>query len=196
MEPGKRPAEYVYEFSHELMHFMMRVHNGYQGAICRLPWFEETVCEAFSLYALKHVHDGWQKFGLPADKETADSFSSLLKWSLEKRADDLPDGQPDARFPLTNPSDAEEFAYNACSDEARIARIPIRNTMYELILVCPSILYELLDYHLHINSDGITIAFDDWEQAGENAGRLFALEELQRSLFGSRGQDDAACLVK
>lgn len=52
-------AEYVYEFSHELMHILAGYELRPQTSTARHVWFEEMICEAASLYMLKRYAMSW-----------------------------------------------------------------------------------------------------------------------------------------
>ncbi|WP_025916297.1 hypothetical protein [Herminiimonas sp. CN] len=56
---GRRWAEYVYEFSHELFHILANYENHAPPRIASHLWFEETLCETVSLYALRRMSASW-----------------------------------------------------------------------------------------------------------------------------------------
>jgi len=49
-------AQYAYQFSHEFCHVLCGYRDGYQGH----RWFEETVCEAASLYVMRAMARTWK----------------------------------------------------------------------------------------------------------------------------------------
>jgi hypothetical protein len=54
-------ARYAYEFAHELAHILTNYeHHAPGGALRPNQWFEEAVCEAASLYALKRLAFAWE----------------------------------------------------------------------------------------------------------------------------------------
>lgn len=58
---GEQWPRYAYEFAHELSHILMNYdhHAGARSASVN-QWFEEAVCEAASLYALKRLTAVWE----------------------------------------------------------------------------------------------------------------------------------------
>jgi hypothetical protein len=61
---GTRWQEYAYEFAHELCHIMSNYDQNLGADTGRYnQWFEETLCEAASLYALKGVAGTWEASG-------------------------------------------------------------------------------------------------------------------------------------
>ena len=44
----RRWSQFIYQFSHELVHLSIRFESGYQGETCAIKWLEETICEAYS----------------------------------------------------------------------------------------------------------------------------------------------------
>ena len=49
-------AQYAFQFGHELCHVLCRFDEGDRGNL----WFEESICEAASLYVLQSMADEWQ----------------------------------------------------------------------------------------------------------------------------------------
>ncbi|MEO8170380.1 MAG: hypothetical protein ABI575_05895 [Oxalobacteraceae bacterium] len=72
---GTRWAEYVYEFSHELFHILAHYENHAPPGLASNLWFEETLCEAVSLYTLRQLSLSWERF--PPRPEWA-SYASTL----------------------------------------------------------------------------------------------------------------------
>lgn len=58
---GKNWAEFVYEFSHELFHILANYENHAPPKIASHLWFEETLCEAVSLYTLRQLSASWEQ---------------------------------------------------------------------------------------------------------------------------------------
>ena len=59
---GTRWAEYVYEFSHEMFHILANYENHAPPKFASHLWFEETLCEAVSLYTLRQLSLSWKQF--------------------------------------------------------------------------------------------------------------------------------------
>lgn len=56
---GRRWAEFVYEFSHELFHILANYENHAPPKMAPHLWFEETLCETVSLYTLRQLSASW-----------------------------------------------------------------------------------------------------------------------------------------
>lgn len=72
----QRWAEYVYEFSHEMFHILARYENHAPPNVASNLWFEETLCEAVSLYTLRQLSSRWEQF--PPRAEWV-SYASTLR---------------------------------------------------------------------------------------------------------------------
>lgn len=83
---------YVYEFAHELCHVMSN-HDEHADVKRHNQWFEETLCETASLYALQAVAKTWT---LTATDETEVALAPRLRRFydnlLAERTRDLPAG--------------------------------------------------------------------------------------------------------
>jgi len=86
-------AEYVYEFSHELVHILANYERHAQPEYRRHQWFEEMLCETVSLYMLKHFALTWS--GAPPLPETsgyAPALQAFTRRALSERHRKLPAG--------------------------------------------------------------------------------------------------------
>ena len=50
-------SQIIYQLSHEMCHYAMRHDKTDKNYV--LKWFEETICEAFSLYSLNYFSEHW-----------------------------------------------------------------------------------------------------------------------------------------
>lgn len=80
---GNRWHLYVFEFAHELCHLMSNFDANIDGSPRRHnQWFEESLCEAASLYALESLASKWERnpaeSGLPGQAAKLRSFFNLL----------------------------------------------------------------------------------------------------------------------
>ena len=57
---GRRWAEYTYEFAHELCHVYANYQQRPNSALAPHQWFEESLCEAASLFVLRRMSRAWQ----------------------------------------------------------------------------------------------------------------------------------------
>ena len=76
---GRRWAEYVYEFSHELFHILANYENHAPPRMASHLWFEETLCETVSLYTLRQLSASWAQS--PPRAEWASYASALSQYT-------------------------------------------------------------------------------------------------------------------
>lgn len=86
-------AEYVYEFSHELVHILANYEHHAKPAHMRHQWFEEMLCETVSLYMLKHFALTWNAAPpLPETSGYAPALQAFTRRALSDRHRKLPAG--------------------------------------------------------------------------------------------------------
>lgn len=89
----QRWAEYVYEFSHELIHILANYETHSQPEQVRHQWFEETLCETVSLYMLKQFSLTWSAAPpLPESREYGPALQAYTMRALSDRHRKLPAG--------------------------------------------------------------------------------------------------------
>lgn len=76
---GRRWAEFVYEFSHELFHILANYENHAPPRMAPHLWFEETLCEAVSLYTLRQLSASWEQ--APPRAEWASYAPTLSRYT-------------------------------------------------------------------------------------------------------------------
>lgn len=86
-------AEYVYEFSHELVHILASYEKNERPEHRRHQWFEEMLCETVSLYMLKHFALTWNAAPpLPESHGYAPAIQAFTRRALSDRHRKLPAG--------------------------------------------------------------------------------------------------------
>lgn len=86
-------AEYVYEFSHELVHILANYEHHARPEHRRHQWFEEMLCETVSLYMLKHFSLTWGAAPpLPEAGGYAPALQAFTRRALSDRHRRLPAG--------------------------------------------------------------------------------------------------------
>lgn len=86
-------AEYVYEFSHELVHILANYERHATPGHMRHQWFEEMLCETVSLYMLKHFALTWNAAPpLPQTSGYAPALQAFTRRALSDRHRKLPAG--------------------------------------------------------------------------------------------------------
>lgn len=100
----RRWAEYVYEFSHELLHILVNYEYHAPPRLASHQWLEEALCETVSLHTLKSLAGRWERLG-------TDSAWGQYAATLNEYAD-IVTSEPHRRLP-ENMSLAAWFRQNA-----------------------------------------------------------------------------------
>lgn len=89
---GQSWALYVYEFAHELCHVLSN-HDQHAKAKRHNQWFEETLCETASLYALTRVAGAWELVApSPVWAKRAPRLRAFYDRLMAEETRRLPDG--------------------------------------------------------------------------------------------------------
>lgn len=148
-------AQTIFQLSHELCHYAIRQHKDDKNFT--LSWFEEIVCEAMSLYALKFASKNWEQCKLYENNSSfASNIDNYLCNELKKTGTDT------FRQCITVELLKEYEAH--CCDE-RETRRNERNSLYYSITIRPSDCRYFCDYINYVNQQNkITIDFNKWEK--------------------------------
>lgn len=82
---------YVYEFAHELCHVLSN-HDAHAETRKHNQWFEETLCETASLYALQAMAQKWELSAVPERAALAPRLRRFYDALLAERNRELPAG--------------------------------------------------------------------------------------------------------
>ncbi|MCX7047856.1 MAG: hypothetical protein NTX50_20515 [Candidatus Sumerlaeota bacterium] len=75
-------CQYSYQFAHEFCHVLCGYKDGYQGN----KWFEETLCETASMFAMRKMAKSWKKAApYPNWKDYRDSLREYVDDIIRKR---------------------------------------------------------------------------------------------------------------
>lgn len=88
---------YVYEFAHELCHVLSN-HDLHAQTRKHNQWFEETLCETASLYALQAVAQRWDMAAESSRAAAAPRLRRFYDVLLAERTRELPAGTPLSRW--------------------------------------------------------------------------------------------------
>lgn len=89
---GSYWAQLVYQFSHEMCHLMSN-YDLAPNNVSRQQWFEESLCEAFSLFALDRMANRWSDDPpYPQWREYAPEFADYAQSNLQQAHRRLPKG--------------------------------------------------------------------------------------------------------
>ena len=146
----------IFQLSHEMCHYAIR-----QSKIDRdftLSWFEEIACEAMSLYALRWAAEHWKCCKLySCNTGFGDSIRDYLNKELSKSGTGV----------FRKCTSIEMLMqYNA--EEKRETHRDERNQLYYEIEKDPSLCRCFCDYQRYLDSNGVTINFEEWEKKDDN----------------------------
>jgi hypothetical protein len=93
-------SQYTYQFAHELCHILARYDHHTRA---QHQWFEESLCEAASLFVLSKMHAAWEKDPpYPNWKSWGANFDTYLNQMLADRTRRLPPDQTMAQWIRAN----------------------------------------------------------------------------------------------
>jgi hypothetical protein len=93
---GSYWSQLVYQFSHEMCHVMSN-YDLAPNNVSRQQWFEESLCEAFSLFALERTAQSWKENPpYPNWKDYAPHFIEYQRNQIAQAYRKLPEGM---KFP-------------------------------------------------------------------------------------------------
>lgn len=156
-------AQLIYQLSHEMTHYLCRQYrNDSRGNYNSLSWFEETICEAMSLFILKIASENWHnnhlsKINPKFSKSLKDYYSNELSKTVINNGDIF----------IENVSSLSELEYiNIHAVDKRELRVNARNKTFDLI--CSSKngdIQKIIEYNDYIkeNSKNLLIDFEKWE---------------------------------
>ncbi len=163
-------ASYIYHLSHELTHYVIRQYKPKKEVI--IKWFEETLCEAMSLYSLKKAGESWNECALAS---IYPSYGvSLIKFLNEIYYENSPSvlSQCHTLFDLQN-------IENSCENN-RIARSAERNYLVNTFCEYPQYISSVVYYPYYIQGS-LQIDFSAWKKKDPNP-LISRLEHIQPKL--------------
>lgn len=147
-------SQFIYQLSHEMTHYVIRQ---YKTAIVK--WFEETVCEAMSLYILHVSSVRWTECDLyPINFCYGKSLECYWKNEYEQTEDSV--------LKHCHTIHELELIEEKCETN-RKGRSIERNYLFDTFCVMPSSIAEFVYYPLYM-SGNLQIDFDSWESKQEN----------------------------
>ncbi len=153
VEEESKWNQVIYQMSHEIMHYALRQKREKKGEI--LSWFEETLCEAFSLYTMSIAMTKWKICSFyKLNKNYYKYIGSYFNKELNKKGDKISEC---VTLDCLREIDKE-------AETHREWRYDIRNAVFELFKVYPKGIAEILDYSEYVEEDMLTINFYKWEQ--------------------------------
>jgi hypothetical protein len=145
-------SQFYFQFGHEITHYVFRQYKKNKGVI--IKWFEETVCEAMSLYVMNIIGQYWAANALYSkNSEYNIAIDDYIAKELEKTGTDK----------LRGCNTLEQLKeVNQTSEENRDDRCFERSYLYGKFLELPDKIYSIFYYTDFIRQDGLLINFDKW----------------------------------
>ncbi|GAA0857765.1 hypothetical protein GCM10008916_12800 [Clostridium nitritogenes] len=164
-------AQIIYQLSHELCHYTLaqKLYNKDS-----LKWFEETLCEAFSLYILNFCSEKWSDCFL--SKYSSAYHKGISNYLTEIYNKITTTG-------LKRCKNIYDLIFiNETSEEDRIQRVIERNYVFNLFKIYRDDIPLITDYRKYIQSE-VLIDFDKWIQDTNNNEFIIELSKIQPKII-------------
>ena len=166
-------SRFIYEVAHELTHYAIRQQKKDKKTILR--WFEETICEALSMYILRLAHSRWDKCPLyrcnPAYAQALRGYYvdiyNRTSGSVLRRCSSYADLR---------------YIEDTCQDD-REGRSIDRNYLFDTFISMPNDIKTVIYYTQYIQLNGLQVDFDTWKVDNKNSERFIAkLSSIQPAI--------------
>lgn len=163
-------CQLIYQLSHELCHYVIRQFK--KEKEMTLSWFEEIVCESFSLYILNWASKNWSYSPFyTQNTEYINSLHSYLENIIHKPSTD--------GFSLCrNLEMLTAYERDSRPENDRSSHRKERNNLYREILKAPLNCNIFCYYQDYMDDNGITINFLKWQKETNNP-LLKTLKDIQ-----------------
>lgn len=162
-------CQVIYQLSHELCHFYLRQNKNDKETT--IKWFEETICEAVSLYMLDFCCKNWTKCELYSKNlNFAKDLEKYLKNLLEV---------PEERILNRISTQNELIAFNNTCEAERNKRIFERNLIYNRILEAKSEVCCIINYTKYSSIDNLLIDIEKLKQDYSNIKLVDMIDKFQ-----------------
>jgi hypothetical protein len=150
-------CQVVYQFSYELTHYIIRQYKVDKDV--GIKWFEETVCEALSLYILDLVGKRWGECLL--SKDALNYAENFISYACDRYNEQ---GTDKLKKCLTS-TDLQKIE-NTC-EERREDRNNERSLLFDLFKSRPQFIYVIVHYPRYIQPGKLLVDFDSWVNTDE-----------------------------
>ncbi|MBU0654323.1 MAG: hypothetical protein KJ914_04220 [Gammaproteobacteria bacterium] len=160
---GRYWAQLVYQFSHEMCHLMSN-YDLAPNNISRQQWFEEALCEAFSLFALDRMAEQWAAYPpYPQWQDYAPEFLKYKQDNLKQAHRRLPRG-------MKLPAWYEEYRKTLSNDpyaQGRDLNELVANQLLPVFSARPESWIAINYLNLGEDSKGVPLQqyLEDWENS-------------------------------
>lgn len=147
-------CQLIYQLSHELTHYISRQVNGISNSV---SWFEETICEAMSLYTLDYFYENWETTNI------GKNFPNF-KSSVNQYLCDLLNKEDYGLYidKIKTFKDLINFDKESQEKEGRDKRRHIVKQFYNLIKKHPEDIKTLINYKPHVDIIKKEIKKEEW----------------------------------
>lgn len=150
-------SQVIFQLSHEMCHFAILQKKSEPNRYFTVSWFEELVCEAFSLYCLKFSEEHWLECQLSKiNPSYSASIDKYLQNELCKKGND--------RFSsIETLNDLIAYEKEKAPENDRDSQRNERNLLYYEIIKHPELCFELCNYQKYLLApELVAIDFDGW----------------------------------
>jgi hypothetical protein len=163
-------CQFYYQFAHEVTHFIFRQYK--KNNYIFLHWFEETVCEAMSLFIMKYIGKHWKENILyNINKKYDKSIFTYINNENDKVGTNL--------LKKCNTIELLKDIEETCQDN-RCDRFYERLFLYRLFIKMPNKIKAIFSYTDFLKDNGLLIDFDKWiEIDKENRSFLETVKIIQ-----------------
>ncbi len=164
----------IYQLSHELTHYVIRQYK--PDKQFTLSWFEESLCEAMSLYTLKLVAERWSECTLSqGDPVYAVSITEYWREEYSRRA-------PSVLQQCTSLEQLQDVEIS--SQENRELRLYERNYLFDTFVEMPTAISDFVFYTWFMR-DKLRVDFDAWRESTVNGSLVPKLEVIQPRILSA-----------
>lgn len=164
-------AQFIFHLSHEMTHYVIRQYKTDKTAIVK--WFEETICEAMSLYILRTSGMRWMECNLHSVNPT---YGQALEWYWKNEYEKT----DDSVLKKCSTNHELELVESTCEMNRKGHSIE-RNYLFDTFCAMPNSIAEFVYYPLYVH-DNIQIDFEEWERKQGSNSLLPHLKSIHPKL--------------
>jgi len=152
-------AQFIYQVAHELTHYAIRQQKKDKQII--LSWFEETICEALSIYILQLAHNRWHECLLY-------SCNPAYAQVLEEYYVNIYNRTADSVLKRCSSYADLQHIETTCQKD-REGRSMERNYLFEIFVSMPNDIKVVIYYTQYMQLNGLQVDFDSWKVDNKNS---------------------------
>ena len=164
-------SQYIYQLSHELTHYVIRQNKLNKNLI--IKWFEETICEAMSLYILNWCSEHWSKCELSCINP---DYHTCIQNYYQDIYNDTIKSKSDSKLQQCQSLSDLQTIENT-SEDKRFNRTFERNLLVDAFIKHPNDIGTFVTYTLYMQNS-LLIDFSKWKE-NDNSPLVPILESIQ-----------------